>query len=80
MGPRWALHSNMKTWTKEAGARGAFPGHPAGQTHLGCSGNGRPTHHGVVVAVNHDRPSAPQVDVFLPPVTHLWYKHDKSAR
>ena len=27
--------------------------------------------HGVVVAVNHDRPSAPQVDVFLPPVTHI---------
>lgn len=30
------------------------------------------THHGVVVAVDHEWPSAPQVHVFFPPVTHLW--------
>lgn len=78
----WAP-GGMKTWTTEAEAIkesiSSFPRHqqgrPAGQTHLDCSGNGRPTHHGVVVAVDHERPSAPQVDIFFPPVTHLRHKH-----
>lgn len=29
------------------------------------------THHGVVVAVHHQRPPAAEVDVLFPPVTHL---------
>lgn len=29
------------------------------------------THHGVVVAVHHQRPPSSQVDVLLPPVAHL---------
>lgn len=30
------------------------------------------THHGIVVAVDHEWSSAPQIHVFFPPVTHLW--------
>lgn len=29
------------------------------------------SHHGVEVTVHHDWATAPQVDVLLPPVTHL---------
>lgn len=31
----------------------------------------RGTHHGIVVAVHHQRPPSSQVDVLLPPVAHL---------
>lgn len=35
---------------------------------LGGSGS----YHGVIVAVHHEGAPASEVDVFFPPVTHLW--------
>lgn len=34
-------------------------------------------YHAIVVTVDHDGPTAPQVDIFLPPITHLEPKQSK---
>lgn len=39
----------------------------------------RGTHHGVVVAVHHQRPPSSQVDVLFPPVAHLWGPRGQST-
>lgn len=52
------------------GSRGrSFPGGPRALGTPAAPAQG--THHGIVVAVHHQRPSSSQVDVLLPPVAHL---------
>lgn len=34
-------------------------------------------YHAIVVTVDHDGPTAPQVDIFLPPITNLEPKQSK---
>lgn len=34
-------------------------------------------YHAIVVTVDHDGPTAPQVDIFLPPITDLKPKQSK---
>lgn len=36
-----------------------------------CSGT-LLSYHGVIVAVNHDGPTASEVNILFPPVTNLW--------